>query len=246
MAIISPLRSRPSAKSPLRPSLSPSIPPIRSILSKTGTTRLENTTRTLPRLRGNEPDTGKEESRAITPEPWERQSRSREKWGETAGVGLGGRPVGRSQEVAPIRERKQPSPKTATLRENALTESFEAMMNLCESYRDSRRSPVLSRISGTEKLIRKYTDVRNYIAYLPHSWGQRVPLAHITQYLDRYKLVRKAEIIDKETASDCASNFFKTSVLISKRFGKPKLWKHSGRIIPHKAETALLGYGTKS
>lgn len=249
MAIISPLRCRPSAKSPSRTSLSPSIRPNRLLVAKTVTTHLETPTRTLPRLRGNEqetPRTRKEErSRTITPEPWERQGGGRGREGETREK-LGDRPVGRSQEVPPIRERRQLSPKTLTSKDNALTESFEAMMNLCESYHDSHRSPVLSRISGTEKLIRKYTDVRNYIAYLPHSWGQRAPLAHITQYLGRYKWVRRAEIIDKETASDCASNFFQTSVLISKRFGKPKLWKHSGRIIPHKAENALLGYGNKA
>lgn len=232
MAIISPLRQRPSDLSPIRPSISQK----RSKLARTATIKLREIEGLLPRIRGNE---RKEE--AGTPEPWERTGRNREGWKEIVG-----RKGGESQEAPLPRGLKKPSPKPIPTRESGLTESFEAMMNLCESYRDSRRSPLLSRISGTERLIRKYGDVRNYIDYLPQSYGRRCPLSHVTQYLEKRKLVWKSEIIDKETAMDCASSLFKTSVLITKHFGKPRLWKHSGRALPHKAETALLSYGNRS
>ena len=232
---MSPLRQRPSALNPIRPL----IPQNRSQLARTATIKLREIEGLLPRIRGN--DARKEEGRVLTPEPWERTGRNREGLNETVG-----RKGGKSQEAPLPRDLKKPSPKPIPTRENCLTESFEAMMNLCESYRDSRRSPLLSRISGTERLIRKYGDVRNYIDYLPQSYGRRCPLSHITQYLEKHKLVWNSQIIDKETASDCASSFFKTSVLITKHFGKPKLWKHSGRVLPHKAETALLSYGNRS
>lgn len=236
MAILSPLRQRRSALSPILPS----NPQNRSKLARTATIKLREIEGLLPKIRGN--DARKEAgSRVLTPEPWERIGRHREGLNET-----GARKGGKSQEAPLLRALKKPSPKPIPTRENGLTESFEAMMNLCESYRDSSRSPLLSRISGTERLIRKYGDVRNYIDYLPQSYGRRCPLSLITQYLDKHKLVWKSEIIDKETASDCASSFFKTSVLITKHFGKPKLWKHSGRVLPLKAETALLSYGNRS
>ena len=139
-------------------------------------------------------------------------------------------------------QRKRLSPQTG--RENEVRESFQAVLSLCDSYRDGSRSPVLSRISGTEKLMRKYADVRNYLTYLPQVSGQKVPFAPTTQYLGKYKLIRDSEIIDKETASDCVESFFRTTAFITKRFGKPKMWRHSGRIIPSKAANGLLGYGS--
>ena len=122
-----------------------------------------------------------------------------------------------------------------------MNQSFETMMSFCDTARVSSKTPLITRISGTEKLMRRYEDVRNFIDYLPHAPGQHFNLDRVTAYLSRHKLVHHSEFIDKESAESCADQKYSTTIFISKRFGKPKIWRHNGRIISHKAENELVG-----
>ena len=64
----------------------------------------------------------------------------------------------------------------------------------------------------------------------------------MSHYLEKYKVIRNTEFIDKDSVEKCLAQKGDLSTFIAKRFGKPKIWRHPGRVISPRLELELRSH----
>jgi len=149
-----------------------------------------------------------------------------------------------SSEVAsPILEpRYHLEPLTVTIdRTPPRSPRLRDLMTLFRDY-EGTHLPKKELPSNKGFFLRPYQEARNFLEFLPEVPGERLKMNTVTRYLHARKFVSKGDFVDKETVNRCIARKADISIFISKRFGKPKIWHHTGRALSSRFENELRSY----
>lgn len=91
-------------------------------------------------------------------------------------------------------------------------------------------------------MLRQYREASNYLNFLPEVPGAKCSMRSVSRYIDKTKIVRETEFIDRDAVRTCLSLKADITSFVSKRFGKPRIWRHAGRVIPPRLDNELRSY----